>query len=115
MLKVYYLDDEYTIREVFKKYFSTDNILIKTFEEPAEAIKACEKELPDLFFTDLNMPDMNGEEVAKILPKELPKFLITGELCYEGHEVFSEIFFKPLPLDDIENLLAAYLNGKIAG
>ena len=109
MLKVYFLDDEFSIRKIFEQYFSTDNILVKTFGEPAEAIEACKKELPDLFFTDLNMPGMNGEEVAKVLPKELPKFLITGELCYEGHEVFSEVFFKPLPLDDIENLMAEYL------
>lgn len=81
--RVLVVDDEAPVAIVISKTLARLGYDVSTFTNPVEALRAVEK-LPgrfDLLFTDFNMPQMTGTELAKRvrqLRPELPVILCTG-------------------------------------
>lgn len=108
-LKVFYIDDEPDLLDMFYDLFSNTNIHITTFTDPAVALLEIQKNAPDLLFIDYRLPNINGDQIARELSPGLPKFLITGDLNLNCETNFEAIFTKPYQNDDIQKILDKYV------
>lgn len=113
-LKIVYLDDEPDLCEMFKDNFESPNISILTFSEASLAINEIKENTPDLIFLDHRLPGSSGEEVAKQLDPQIPKFLITGDIETMHSSQFIKVFHKPYNFEEIESLLQKSISKKIA-
>ncbi len=77
-LNILVVDDHPMYRKgVIKLLSGIPNInTIKEAENGLQALEKCRLSIIDFVFLDINMPIMNGEEVAKIIRKELPQIKI---------------------------------------
>ena len=100
-LKVYYLDDEPDLCENFSDALSSNEIVVTTFSRAQLLFEAVKKSAPDLIFLDYRLPGTNGDDVARELPVEIPKFLITGDLSVKAKYPFLKVFEKPYKTEDI--------------
>lgn len=91
------------------RFFSTAEIKITTFLDPAQAVEEAKKNPPDIFFIDYRLPGIYGDEVALQLDPKIPKHLITGDLSVESKYSFVSVISKPYKNEDIENILKAIL------
>lgn len=64
---IYAVDDSKTVLRMFQAALGQMGCRIRLFENPFEAIEWVNKEPPDLLFTDLNMPEMDGIELTSTL------------------------------------------------
>ena len=108
-IKIYYLDDEYHLCEIFKKLLAGENIEVTTFMESAEAIALCAVEPPDLMFIDYRLSDTTGDRVAQALHENIIKILVTGELAIPTSDLFKDIITKPYRLTTIKETIAKQL------
>jgi len=107
-LKVFYLDDEEDLCENFSDYFASDKVAVTTFTDPDAAIEAVTKQVPDLFFVDYRLPGITGDEVAKLLPSDIPKFLLTGDISLNSTYKFIRVINKPYNSEEILKIIEEY-------
>lgn len=100
-LTIVYLDDEEMLCEAFKDGFETDDIKIRVFTDPDEAIADINSNPPDYVFLDYRLPKTNADKVAKRLDPKLKKVLITGELSIQTETAFIKVFKKPYKFQDM--------------
>ncbi|WP_138205575.1 response regulator transcription factor [Haloimpatiens lingqiaonensis] len=115
MVKVIVVDDEYLAREGMKRTIEWEKYgctIVGEAEDAFGAIELAKVEKPDLIITDINMPEMNGLEMAKNIREILPnsKFIvITGydDLNYAiGAVKVNAMDFLLKPIDEKEFLNA---------
>lgn len=104
------IDDEIELGELFVDLFSSPECYVVHFNNPNEVINALKKESPDLFFIDYRMPKMDGDELAKFLPKNIPKYLITGEINPQVKSEFTEILQKPYKIEKVFQILESLIS-----
>jgi DNA-binding NtrC family response regulator len=104
-LKIFYLDDEPALLEMFSDIFSSDNRVITTFSDPKTAIEAIRKTPPDILFIDYRLPTYTGDQIAQMLDPNIPKVLITGDMHIKCSYNFIAIFKKPYKASQIEEIL----------
>jgi DNA-binding response OmpR family regulator len=61
------VDDDKQVRELIAIYLHEEGFRTMLANDGAEAITAVSKQLPDLVLADVNMPEMNGLELAQRL------------------------------------------------
>jgi pilus assembly protein CpaE len=61
------VDDEEQVLRVVATFLETSGYGVRVAHDGTEALNAVEQELPDLVLTDVNMPTMNGLELARRL------------------------------------------------
>lgn len=79
--KILFVDDEDSILTVFGEYFQEKGYQVFTARNGIEAVKILEKEIIDCCFTDINMPEMDGIELAEYIWKSdntIPVVIMTG-------------------------------------
>ncbi len=108
-IKVFYIEDEPELCELFVDFFATSDISIQVFQDPSQAIKEAKINPPDIFFIDYRLPGIYGDEVALLLDPKIPKYLITGELSVDSKYAFTGIINKPYKNEDIEDILKTVL------
>ena len=125
--KVMLIDDnagEIIIIKAALKRIRIDNIELEVYQNPLFALKhindLLESEegkvlLPDLIFLDLNMPQMNGSRLLKVLKdiealRTIPIIIVTTssideelENCFKLHA--NSILVKPLDFDEYVDML----------
>jgi DNA-binding NtrC family response regulator len=104
-LKIYYLDDENDLLEMFSDTFSSANRSISTFSDPNTAMEAVRQNPPDILFIDYRLPNYTGDQIAQELDPKLPKVLITGDMQVNSKYKFLAVFEKPYRTSQIEDLL----------
>jgi DNA-binding NtrC family response regulator len=104
-LKIYYVDDETDLCEMFEDLFLEKDILIKTFSHPLKALEEINLNPPDLLFTDYRMPGLNGEELAKKTSHSIKKYLVSGENTIITDYPFEQILTKPLNIELIQEII----------
>lgn len=69
MIKVLIVEDQKIVRECIRDTITKDNDIkvIGCCENGKEALKVCEKTIPDLVLMDIGMPVCNGIECTKLL------------------------------------------------
>lgn len=106
---IVYLDDEIDLCQIFEDIFTTDEVKIKAFIEPADAVSEIAINPPDLIFLDYRLQNTTGDIVAKQLGDTIPMALISGDLHIKPIESFSRIFFKPYDSVEIAVFIRQYV------
>ncbi|MFO7714189.1 response regulator [Desulfosarcina sp.] len=75
-LKVFVVDDSKMILNVYRGILHSLGCDSKLFQFPAEALKAVKSDTPDLIFTDLNMPHINGIELIREVRRHFDKRIL---------------------------------------
>ncbi len=73
--------------------------LIESFTDPVMALSKIRDEAPDLVFLDIQMPDLNGLDLSRMIPKETRIIFTTAFAQYalEGFEVNAlDYLLKPI-------------------
>ena len=73
--------------------------LLASFTDSVEAINAIKEQQPNLLFLDIQMPDLNGMELAHMIPSETRVVFTTAfkEYAFESYEVSAlDFLLKPI-------------------
>jgi CheY-like chemotaxis protein len=114
-LKVFAVDDSKMILTIYRGALHSLGCEPRLFEFPAEALEALASDPPDVIFTDLNMPDIDGiaviREVRRRFDKaRLPIVMITTQNETHDNEAavdagVNAILHKPFTAQDLGAVL----------
>lgn len=95
------VDDEPLAVRLLESYVNKtpDLRLLGSFTDSVEAINAIREQKPDLLFLDIQMPDLNGMELAHMLPEGTKVIFTTAfkEYAFESYEVSAlDFLLKPI-------------------
>jgi len=104
------VDDEITVREIFKDFFGASGYQVLTAEGADNAVDILKDRQIDVIFLDLRLFGTNGLELGRRIRREKPLtilFAITGwaglfevEECREAG--FDDFFVKPVEFDMLQ-------------
>ncbi|MCK5520207.1 MAG: response regulator, partial [Candidatus Marinimicrobia bacterium] len=110
-LKICAVDDSRMILNIYKTTLHKIGFNPLLFEFPESALEYIQSEKPDILFTDLNMPKMNGVQLTEAIRKkythdELPIIMVTTQNDTQDTEAaykagISNILFKPFSADQL--------------
>ncbi len=117
MISCIIIEDELPAREELKFFLEQEeNInLVDEFDNPIDALNFLEKNSVDVLFLDINMPEMNGLNLSKIITKIQPKIKIIFITAYKDYAVDAfeikafDYILKPYSETRIKNLLKSLL------
>ncbi len=121
MKKIVIADDEPHVLRVLKLSLEKEGYAVETCANGKEALTRLEQEHPDILITDIQMPQMTGEELCKHINAHMPKrkfliFVLTSRTEIEHREWSRDIdnlLFLEKPVS-IRNLLEK-IEGYFAG
>ncbi|SEW08857.1 two component transcriptional regulator, LytTR family [Prevotella aff. ruminicola Tc2-24] len=95
------VDDEPLAVKLLESFVAKtpDLELLGSFTDSVEAINAIKERKPQLLFLDIQMPDLNGMELAHMLPEGTRIIFTTAfkEYAFESYEVFAlDFLLKPI-------------------
>ena len=95
------VDDEPLAVKLLESFVcrTPDLQLLGSFTDSVEAINAIKEQKPNLLFLDIQMPDLNGMELAHMLPEETRVVFTTAfkEYAFESYEVSAlDFLLKPI-------------------
>ena len=95
------VDDEPLAVKLLESFVTKtpDLQLLNSFTDSVEAINAIKEQAPDLLFLDIQMPDLNGMELAHMLPETTRVIFTTAfkEYAFESYEVSAlDFLLKPI-------------------
>ena len=95
------VDDEPLAVKLLESFVAKtpDLELLGSFTDSVEAINAIREQKPQLLFLDIQMPDLNGMELAHIVPADTRIIFTTAfkEYAYESYEVNAlDFLLKPI-------------------
>jgi len=104
MLRCLIIDDEELARTLLKTYADKVDYLevVGAFENPIEALSIVNSQQIDLVFLDIQMPDLKGTSMAKILPDNCQVIFTTAyaEYALEGFELNAiDYLLKPITFE----------------
>ncbi|WP_405206694.1 LytR/AlgR family response regulator transcription factor [Aquimarina sp. LLG6339-5] len=104
MLRCLIIDDEELARTLLKTYIDRlDYIeIVAALENPLEAINILKSEPIDVIFLDIQMPELKGTDLAKIIPSATQIIFTTAysEYALEGFELNAlDYLLKPITFD----------------
>ncbi|MGD9180597.1 MAG: response regulator [Desulfobacterales bacterium] len=107
---ILFVDDEESILSVSSEYFQRKGYQTLTAKDGFEALKILEHETVDCCFTDINMPEMNGLELAekiRINDNTMPVIVMTGYPSLENtiqtiKNGVVDFLIKPVNLNQME-------------
>ena len=78
MISCIIVEDELPAREELKYFINEEKEikLIAEFDNPLDTLNFLENNTADVIFLDINMPDMNGISLGKIITKMYPDIKI---------------------------------------
>jgi DNA-binding response OmpR family regulator len=82
--KILIIEDEKKISEIVKAYLEKDGFRVNLAETGVDGLRAL-RENPDLIILDLMLPDMQGEELCKIIREssDVPVIMLTAKSAEE--------------------------------
>lgn len=111
-LKVYYLDDEPDLLEIFSDTLSNEMVEVTTFLDPNKFVTAVSSQPPDLVFLDFRLPSTTGLDIARKLDPDIPKAMVTGDLAVKADPVFTAYFEKPIKFLEVQVFIQKFINVK---
>ena len=95
------VDDEPLAVKLMESFVAKtpDLELLASFTDSVEAINAVKEQKPNLLFLDIQMPDLNGMELAHMIPAETRVVFTTAfkEYAFESYEVSAlDFLLKPI-------------------
>lgn len=117
--RILIVDDEEDSIVLLKKYFAMHGIETLSASNGQIALDMLKKDPVDLVFMDIVMPDMNGEEVYRLIKKEdqlrqIPVVACTAASLKYHEDRYSQLFdgflSKPLSFSLVSGVLDRFLN-----
>lgn len=113
MLKVVLVDDEILVLKLLEKFISTNNNIqvIGSFTKVSVALKEIPKLKPDVAFLDIEMPGLNGIELATKLIKEDEEMDMVFVTAYEQYAINAfqlnaiNYILKPIDQDSVDETI----------
>lgn len=106
-LNIIYVDDETDLLEIFADMFTSNDIIVKTFNKASEVEEYISTNPPDLLLLDYRMPEMTGDQLAiqlsKVLSVKFPMALVTGDMEVTTQHKFDKVFKKPYDIQGMQN------------
>ncbi len=107
---ILFVDDEENILDISKEYFKQKSYNVITARNGVEAMETLEKEKIDCCFTDINMPEMDGLELAENIRQKdntIPVIVMTGYPSLENtiktlKNGVVDFLIKPVNLNQME-------------
>jgi DNA-binding LytR/AlgR family response regulator len=104
MIKALLIDDEPLALDLLESHISktTGIEVIAAFTNPIEALQQIDQLQPDVVFSDIQMPELNGVQFTKILGNKVPVIFTTAYDNYalEGYELdIVDYLLKPINLE----------------
>ena len=95
------VDDEPLAVKLMESFVAKtpDLKLLGSFTDSVEAINAVKEQKPNILFLDIQMPDLNGMELAHMIPEETRVIFTTAfkEYAFESYEVKAlDFLLKPI-------------------
>jgi len=95
------VDDEPLAVKLLESFVARtpDLAMLGSFTDSVEAINAIKEQKPNLLFLDIQMPDLNGMELARMLPEGTKVIFTTAfkEYAFESYEVSAlDFLLKPI-------------------
>jgi len=82
MKPVWIIDDDRSIRWVFEKALTRENLAHRIFDSAEAALRALERETPGAVLTDIRMPGMSGLEFMEQIKAQQPRLPIIVMTAY---------------------------------
>jgi len=106
------VDDNASIRESFRALLETWGYNVKTADGGQEALDIARLNYPAVAFIDLNMPEMDGYELAAQLRRfdghDALLFAVSAWISERAeNKLFDDVFEKPINLELVWKLLSA--------
>nr|WP_280169409.1 response regulator [Priestia megaterium]MDH3183676.1 response regulator [Priestia megaterium] len=118
MLRTVIVEDEISILNMMKYFLDNHSAfeVLDCFANPEEAVPFIRKEKPDVVFLDIEMPRMNGLELAELVRDEHLQIVFTtaySEYAVNAFQVEAiDYLVKPVSLESIERTLVRLLKNK---
>nr|WP_321236455.1 LytTR family DNA-binding domain-containing protein [uncultured Psychroserpens sp.] len=101
MIEAIIIDDEPKAIELLETYCSRSNdiLCVKSFRNPIEALQFIENNPLQLIFVDINMPNLSGIQLAKLIPSESYIIFTTAypEYAVESYDLnATDYLLKPI-------------------
>lgn len=119
MTKILIADDEPHVLRVLKMSLEKEGYEVTVCANGKEAISHLEAEQPDILITDIQMPQMGGEELCRYIEEHMPErkfliFILTSRTEIEHREWsrdISNLLFqeKPVSIRSLVVKIDAYL------
>lgn len=117
MYSIMIVEDEYLVRQGIASLVDYEQFGMQVIAQAENGIEAWQKfqENPaDILLTDINMPQMNGIELAKLVRDQAPKCHIVFLTGYDDFDYArtaiklgaDDYLLKPFSKDDVEEMLA---------
>jgi PAS domain S-box-containing protein len=110
------VDKIWSNAELISGFLESTPLRVLHAESANEALGICERELPDLVFLDLRLPDLSGMHAAELMKKlipGLPVLALASSAEPEGQEVSADRFdgflSKPLTQSKVLALCSSFL------
>ena len=83
MPRILIVEDEELIRQLYADFLNKKGYKTESAENGQKALDCLDVHKPDLILLDMNMPELNGKELLKIIKaedgvKDIPVLMITG-------------------------------------
>lgn len=86
-IKVFLVDDHPIVREGVHTYLTSHSIaVVGEASDAPEALRKIKKLAPDVVILDVNLPSMNGWELARLLHRLVPKSKIIAFSIHSSEE-----------------------------
>lgn len=113
--KILLVDDEADIINLLRDYFEINGYEVLTAINGTEALKQAEK-YPDLILLDINMPDMDGLKVCKLIRNSVSCPILFLSARVEDYDKISgftaggdDYIVKPFSIDELGARVSAHL------
>jgi len=121
MKKIFIADDEPHVLRVLKLSLEKEGYAVETCANGKEALNRLEREHPDILITDIQMPQMTGEELCKHINAHMPErefliFVLTSRTEIEHREWSRDIenlqfLEKPVSIRNLLDKIDDYFAG----
>ncbi|HEC97060.1 MAG TPA: response regulator [Nitrospirae bacterium] len=88
-MKILIVDDDTSIRMLYKEELEDEGYDVVTASSGEEALRLFEKEAPDLVTLDILMPDMDGIQVLRKMKEKRPRLPIIMSTAYDYRDDFA--------------------------
>jgi two-component system probable response regulator PhcQ len=75
-----YVDDEPALCRIVARVLARTGARVHTFTDPREALAFLQTTVVDAVISDYRMPEMTGIELLQQLARDVPFFIISGDL-----------------------------------
>jgi CheY-like chemotaxis protein len=121
MKKIIIVDDEPHVLRVLKLSLENEGYTVETCANGKEALARLQQVIPDILITDIQMPQINGEELCRYIQEHMPDrkfpiFVLTSRTEIEHREWTREIdnllfLEKPVSIRDLVGKIDDYFAG----